>query len=553
MAKTSLDGIRVHRAALILAASALASALAALMRDRLLAGLFGASRDLDMYFAAFRIPDMLYALGLFVVSSTAVLPLLAARRARSNEDEKDFVRELTTTVFLLFAVGGGVLMVITPFIVPVMFPGFTSAEAAEVAQLSRLLLLSPLLLGLSALFASVVQSRGYFFSTAIAPVIYNVGIIAGIVMLAPRFGLLGVVSGVLIGAALHMFGQLIPMIHTGFSVSLGRIRWLDIRELITKSAPRSAAISIQGAIAILMTSLASLFGAGAIAVYQLSFNLATVPLSIIGLSYSTAAFPLLSRFAAEKKYTEFMQICGQVVRQVMLWSILAAVLMIVLRAHIVRAVLGAGAFTWVDTKLAAAALACFAFGLVAQTQLQVFTRASYALNDMKSPLIASITGGVVAITVAYILQLIIGSSDVLRSTLEMIFRLEDVRMIRVLSLPLGYASGMIAATLILMLRFRSRTRHMGSMHITRSTLEHIAGGLALLATSMMSLRLLSPYFPLETLPQVLLQGVVAGVLGLVVAVAVLWKLGNDEVLDMLRALHGRLQRRTVSLPEIEHL
>ena len=547
------EGILVHRAALILAASALLSAFAALVRDRLLAGTFGASRDLDMYFAAFRLPDMLYAVGLFVVSSTAVLPLLAARRAVSADDERTFIYELMSMVCGLFIVGSFILMITTPWIVPMVFPGFLPNEVAQVISLSRLLLLSPLLLGLSTLFSSIVQSRGIFLSSAIAPVLYNVGIIFGILFLAPTYGLLGVVYGVLAGALLHALIQIPPLIASGVGIRFGRVRFRDAVELVRASSPRSAAIAIQGGIAVVMTSLASLFGAGAIAVYQLAFNLSTVPLSVIGLSYSTAAFPSLARFAASGDDESFLRVCGQVVRQVMLWSILATALLIVLRAHIVRAVLGAGAFGWVDTKLAAASLACFAIGLIAQTQLQVFTRACYALGDMKNPLYASMLGGVVAVASAYGLQEIIAASALVRAMLESVFRLEDVRMIRILSLPLGYAFGMSFSAAFLMLRFRARTKKMGSMRITRSALEHLAGGLALVVVSMTSLRLLAPFFPLDTLAEVLLQGACAGVLGVLAAGIVLRKLENTEILDMLRALHGRLQRRGVSEPEAEHL
>lgn len=542
----------LHRAALVLAASALTSALAALLRDRLLASAFGASRELDIYFAAFRIPDVLYALGLFLVSSTAVLPLLALRRATAEAHEHAFVSELLSALAALFVVGGAVGYVAMPYMVPMLFQGFSGDEVAHIVQLSRLLLLSPVLLGISTLLSSVVQSRGFFASTALAPLLYNAGIIFGILVLAPYWGMKGIVWGVLFGALLHFAAQLPAFLRAGFTFRFGRVRMGDVITVVHKSYPRSAAITMQGGIAIMMTSLASLIGAGAIAVYQLSFNLAMVPLAVIGLSYGTAVFPLLSRLAAEKQYNEYLRVVSQVVKQVMLWSMLATAVLVVFRAHIVRVVLGAGAFGWVDTQLAAASLACFALGLVAQSQLQIFTRACYALDDVRGPFVGTLIGGVVAVVSAYILQYVFVSNAYALHFFEQVFRLEGVRMARILSLPLGYSIGMTTGVLFVMLRLRARLRHIGRLKLTRSTMEHLAGALTLVAVSVFVLRLTAPYFPLETLMQVMGHAVIALVAGVGVACGVLVALDNSEIIDMLRAMQGRLTKR-VNPPEAEHL
>lgn len=543
----------VHRAALLLAASAFTSALAALIRDRLLASTFGATRELDIYFAAFRLPDILYSFGLFLVASTAVLPLLASRRAIDVESEKSLVSELLTAVAVLFCVGGLLMFIALPYIAPVMFPGFSVGELALVASLSRLLLLSPMFLGVSALLSSVVQSRGFFASTALAPVLYNFGIIFGLLAFAPTYGLRGVVCGVLIGALLHMFIQLPAFWRSGFSLSLSKVYARNIIAIVKKSYPRSAAVAVQGGVTVVMMALASLLGAGAIAVYQLAFNLSTVPLSIIGLSYGTAVFPLLSRFVAEKNEEEFLRLTGQVARQVMLWSMIATALLIVFRAHIVRMVLGAGAFGWVDTMLASASLACFAFGLIALAQMQVFTRACYALNDVRGPFIASVLGGIISIGSAYVLQHAMTTSSSVIAVFETIFRLEDVRMARVLALPLGYSCGVIVAALFMMLRLRSRMRGVGSMRLTRSTLEHFAGAISLVAVSVLVLRVTAPFFPLETLLQVVLHAGISAIIGIAAALGILVWLENAEVLDMRRAVRSRWVGRAVTSPEAEHL
>ena len=208
----------VVQSAFLLAFAGFVADILALLRDRLLAAEFGASRSLDIYYVSFRVPDFIYTVSLFFAASTALIPMLLEKFSEDEKKAQDFLGN----IFSLFLIAVILLVVIAYFAMPLFIdfaaPGFSAAERSEVILLSRILLLSPLLLGLSNLISSVVQSFRRFYVYALSPVLYNIGIIIGIIFLYPSFGLSGIVWGVVIGALLHFLIQIPTVISLGFSL-----------------------------------------------------------------------------------------------------------------------------------------------------------------------------------------------------------------------------------------------------------------------------------------------------------------------------------------------
>ena len=158
----------LHKAALILAVSSIISAVFGILRDRLLAGNFGAGESLDIYYAAFKIPDFIYIISLSVISVNALIPFFLEKAAASGEQAKKFLDE-TLTFFLLtiFFLAAGAYFLI-PYLAGWIAPGFSESSRAEFVSLSRILLLSPIFLGLSNLVSSVIQSHNRFIFTLLA-------------------------------------------------------------------------------------------------------------------------------------------------------------------------------------------------------------------------------------------------------------------------------------------------------------------------------------------------------------------------------------------------
>ena len=193
-----------------------------------------------------------------------------------------------------------------PYLTGLVAPGFSESARSEFVVLARILLLSPIFLGLSNLVSSVIQSHNRFIIYALSPIFYNLGIIFGIIFLFPKFGLAGIVSGVAIGALAHLAIQIPAVIKLGyFPWPAQKINIKETWKVAKLSFPRSLGLGLNQIILIFITAAASLLSAGSIAVFNLSFNLQSVPLAVIGMSYSVAAFPTLAKLFVNNKKMNF--------------------------------------------------------------------------------------------------------------------------------------------------------------------------------------------------------------------------------------------------------
>src|SRR3989344_4008776 len=388
----------MHEAAYLLAVFALGSQLLALVRDRLLAAHFGASNKLDVYYAAFRIPDFLFATVASLLSLYALLPVLSRLGREHSGLAISFLRQILFVFFVAMGAISSVVFVVVPWIVLWVAPGLATPD---LILLARILLLQPILLGASNIIASWTQLRHRFFLYSISPLLYNLGIIFGIVALYPHFGLAGLAWGVVLGALMHLLVQ-VPFFRgeparpdgSGYSVGKekytkrlsARVLYKELVAVLALSVPRTLALAAGQISLLALVALASFFSAGSIAVFMFAYNLQAVPLTIIGVSYSVAAFPTLARLHASGEQVLFVRYIETALRHVLFWSIPAMVLVIVLRAQLVRVILGAGAFSWDATRLTAAALALFSISLAAQSITLLIARAYYAAGNTKKPL-----------------------------------------------------------------------------------------------------------------------------------------------------------------------
>ncbi|MBU2158926.1 hypothetical protein KJ848_01960, partial [Patescibacteria group bacterium] len=261
----------LHQAAYVLAGLTLASQILALLRDRLFAHSFGAGEVLDLYYAAFKVPDLVFALVASLVSAYVLIPRLTGGNKEQNR------RLLSQTASFLF-IGGGLICIVLAFFVPsfifLLFPNAAgSVHADAFVLLTRLLLIQPILLGLSGIVTSVTQVSRRFVLFALSPVLYNLGIIFGTVVLYPMFGLIGIGMGVLIGALAHLAVHIPVLINAklvpGFEWPSPKLLWPVVRD----SVPRSLALAMGSVTTLMLTILAARTGEGSIAVYTLASNL----------------------------------------------------------------------------------------------------------------------------------------------------------------------------------------------------------------------------------------------------------------------------------------
>lgn len=288
----------LHEAAFLLAGTAFFSQALGLVRDRLLAHQFGAGEKLDIYYAAFRVPDLIYASVASFVAVTVLIPFLLERmeqgekkggKVGEQKGAKEFINSIFTSFVLLMTVVSAIVYLAVPYFGRSIVPGFSPAAYDQYILLTRILLLSPFLLGISNLFGSVTQSLRRFFVFAAGPILYNLGIIVGIVFLLPKFGLVGVVAGVVLGALLHLSIQLPVLISEHIVPRFTfRINWFDVKRVVLLSIPRTIALSATQIATIVLVQFASKIEVGSIAVFTLAMNLQSIPLSIVGMSYSSS-------------------------------------------------------------------------------------------------------------------------------------------------------------------------------------------------------------------------------------------------------------------------
>src|SRR3989344_8392372 len=278
----------MHEAAYLLAVFALGSQLLALVRDRLLAAHFGASNKLDVYYAAFRIPDFLFATVASLLSLYALLPVLSRLGREHSGLAISFLRQILFVFFVAMGAISSVVFVVVPWIVLWVAPGLATPD---LILLARILLLQPILLGASNIIASWTQLRHRFFLYSISPLLYNLGIIFGIVALYPHFGLAGLAWGVVFGACMHLLVQL-PFFTSGKDVHRlpHRLMYKELVAVLGLSLPRTLALAAGQISLLVLVVIASYFSVGSIAVFMFAYNLQAVPLTIIGVSYSVAAF-----------------------------------------------------------------------------------------------------------------------------------------------------------------------------------------------------------------------------------------------------------------------
>lgn len=541
------DITTMNQVALVLAVFSILSQLFGLLRDHLLASLVGPSANLDVYYAAFRIPDFIYNSFGILFSVTVLIPFIT--EYLQEEKEKGQSNKLTNflnSIFTVYTAGMAVLsallIVLMPLLTRLTAPGFVGAQQDQLVLYSRIMLLSPFLFGLSSLLSSFAQVQKKFISFAIAPLFYNFGILVGIIFFRQWFGMIGIIYGVVLGALFYFLIQLPTLIslHKLPKFDLN-IDWALIRRVMKLSLPRTLASSLSNITFIVMGAMASLLAVGSISVFQFAYNIENTPLLIIGVSYATAAFPAMTRLFTENNIKELLDLLYRTTRNIFFLAIPVSLMVIVLRAHIVRVLLGSGRFSWDDTRLVAACVALFSISVVAQCLILLMVRAFYAVGDTKTPLRINLIGAIITILSAVGFLFLYKEVLMFREFLNSLMRLDGVGGSTVIMLPLGFSIGQIVNAILLWLVFHkkfkgSRTEN----HILGRNLYHMLGaGIISAASAYGTLMIAGRGVDQSQFLGIVIQATLAGVVGVVMYAIVLKALGNEDISLFMATLRSK--------------
>jgi putative peptidoglycan lipid II flippase len=531
----------IHSAALILIIFSFISQFLGLIRDRALVSYLGPSLPLDVYYAAFRIPDIIYATVASLVAVTAIMPFLKERLSTGGTDDgRKFLSNLISAFSVVMLAVVVLAFILMPLLVPFVAPGFPEEGRLQLITMSRVMLLSPLLLGFQNLFASITQYHRKFFIFALAPVLYNLGLIAGIVFLYPMFGTIGLAWGVVLGALLHLLIHLVTAMSLGYTPHMSPfVNWKEIRTVAATSFPRTITLTLAAITVFFMTSIASTLNEGSISLFTFAINIATFPIGLIGLSFAVAAFPTLVDTWKSENTARFLDVLQNVARHIIFWSLPLSVLFIVLRAHIVRVVYGTINLSWTDTKILAATLAILAVSITSYSLLLLFIRAYYAAGQTRKPFWISLSALIGTIVLTFTFLELFQNSPGFRYAITRPFNVapEDGA---VLTLAMAYTSGYLISLVLMWRQFR-RDFGKGSLNrilvsFSKTAIASIVGGVATYGV----LLLFSPLGDLETFTQVLTQGFLAGLGGAIVMIGALYVLKSEELMSFV---HKTLKRK----------
>lgn len=428
----------IPRGSTVLALTTFGSYALGLLRDRIFAQSFGAGASLDSYNAAFLIPDFIFNLLVASGIAAAVVPLYTKLK-RDNQAHADrYVSSIIALATLTMIVSGVAIVIFAPLLSRLVAPGLDAAGQIQVVRLMRILALSPILFGASNALGAMLIARQRFLFYGLSPVMYNLGIIGGTLLLAPRFGIAGAALGTVVGAALHLAARMIDSLRSGW-------RWRSIRPLPLPELKRTLQLMLPKMLGHpvelvtfwVFTSLASLLAVGSISVLNFARNFQSVPVSLLGITMATAVFPQLADAALGPPH-KIRQLFHRTAGIILIVSALAAAATFLIRKPLVSILLGGGAFDADAVARTAMTLGVFCLAIPTESLNHLFARAFYATENTIIPVVFSVVSLAVAAGCAYWLSV--------HTTLGII------------GLPLGFFAGSLIKTVGLFVLFRYRTR-----------------------------------------------------------------------------------------------
>jgi putative peptidoglycan lipid II flippase len=384
-------------AAVIITASVLLSSLTGLLSYRLLASRFynpatKTQEELDAYWVAFQPSDLVFQLLIVGALSAAFIPVFTKYKQRNEQDAFVMVSGLMNIVLLVFVVVCGVVALFAPQIIRAMTGEEFSARQVELAaSMTRIMLLSQFFFAISNFLSGMMQSYQRFVVPALAPVLYNLGIIFGTVVLGQHIGIYGPVYGTLIGAFLHMALQLPLAIKLGFKWNPTlALHHPGVKEIFFLTLPRALATGIDLIMPYFMTFFVTSIAGASLTLMRFAQRLMAIPIRVFGVPIGQAALPFLSQESSRGEMDRFRKLLTQSIHQVMFFALPASVLLLVLRIPIVRFAFGAKNFPWGDTVLTGRIVGILALSVSAQAVTHVLVRGFYALHDTRRPFFVSL-------------------------------------------------------------------------------------------------------------------------------------------------------------------
>ncbi len=397
MVKSLLNLLSIRQSSILSGATVLmvavfASRFLGLIRDRLLVQSFDTSQA-AIFFAAFRLPDLLFQILIFGSLSVAFIPIFTDYLHKQDNEEEafKFASSILNLSLLVFGVVVFLSAIFVSQINSLVVPGFSGEQKILTDRLTQVILFAQMFLVVGTFFFGIAHTYQRFIIPALAPIFYNFGIILGIVFFAPLFGIMGLGLGVVLGAMLHVLVQ-VPLIRSiGFRYKL-TFDFLNsgVKEVFKLMSVRNIGLVAEQVNEVVGVALASIISYSSVTLLTFATHLFAVPIGLFGATIAQAALPVLSKEFSKGDMESFKRTLLTTMHQILFLTLPAAAILIVLRIPVVRLVFGADLFSWEDTVLTGRTVAFFSVGLAAQSVVLLLVRSFYAMKDTKTPVMVSL-------------------------------------------------------------------------------------------------------------------------------------------------------------------
>lgn len=405
----SLRQTNILSAAMVIMATVLFSALLGLVRVRLLSNYFGDSRTLDIYWAAFRLPDMIFQLLVMGTVSSAFIPVFSSYLGKNDKKTAFMVANSIITVgFFIFVALTIIIFIFSKELSRLLAPGFSAEEIKLMSKLTQIMIIGQVFFVIGNFLTGILQSFHRFLLPAIAPIVYNVGIIIGTVLLSPSIGIYGPTYGVVFGTILFFLIQLPFTIKLGWifkpSINLKHPGVIEISKLML---PRILSLGVSQIEYTVDLMIASLFAAGHYTVFTFAIFLIGLPTRLFGATIGQASLPTLSLDVAKGNLETYKKTLTKSFMQIIYLVLPASIIILILRVPLVRIAFGSKSFSWDATILTSKVVAILTIAIIAQSLTQLLVRGFYAFHNTKTPFIIGIVSVLVNVISSLLFALLL--------------------------------------------------------------------------------------------------------------------------------------------------
>ncbi|MFN8531698.1 MAG: murein biosynthesis integral membrane protein MurJ [Anaerolineae bacterium] len=542
---------RLAQSTLIVMVAFAAAKLVGLAQTFLIANVFGVGREWDSYVTANSIPELIFTLIAGGALANAFIPVFTGYLAKEDRDSAwKLASHVINMVFLVTIIASALAFLLAPWLVAnVVASGFAASQQAETVSIMRLLLVGTIIFSISGILMGILQSFNRFLLPALAPIMYDVGLLFGVIVLSRRFGVHGIALGAVIGAVLHLGIQIPGIIRV-------RARWIpklglrdpELWHIIRLMIPLVIGMFAFSYSFIVMNNIASRLGTGAVSALSWGWRLMQIPETLIGTAMGTVILPTLAALSANSDLKGKRDAMSGALRFILLVTIPSAIGLIVVGRPLISLLEG-GAFDAAATALVYNALVFFMLGMVTQSMVEVGARAFYADKDTWLPLVASVANAVLNIALAFVFSGVMnvqasGFSNQAAAAFPSLGLRVDTGNVG--GLALAQSIGFTAEITVLLLVLRRRWHGLNERAILTTTLKTTIASL-IMAAAILIIHAGLTALDLFGRGRIVTIGMIGieVVIGAIVFFAAAWLLRTDE----LRLLGRLLRRRAAPTPE----